>query len=933
MDQNTPESPKTHLLGYSRFAAVFVMALAFLVLLGWAMGSDLLISLHPQYVSMKANTALAFLLAGLSLFFLARRQGGSYELPVSRLLAMLVLLMGLLTLLQYVFSVDFSLDAILFREEAGAIGTYHPGRMAANTAIGFIILGVSLLLVSLHKQWAIMTSQLMALLVALLSLLPLTGYLFGVDSLYGFAGYTEMALHTALAFLVMGTGLLFVQPGRAFVAVITDPGTGGYLSRRLLPLIILAPIVLMWLWVMAERAGWHSLASDISLFSVSLIGVIVFLVWKISASVNQLEAKRRESEEQAKTWHSLMQYIIRHDPSAIAVHDNELRYVFVSERYLQDYRVKEKDIIGKHHYDVFPDIPQEWREVHQRALRGEIITSDESVFPRADGRVDYTRWECRPWHQRDGSIGGIILYTEVITERVRAERQHRETARRLKLVLENAGDGIFGLDHEGRATMVNKAALDMLGYREEELMGEVMHDYHHHRHPDGTPYPNEECAIHQSFRKGQVHFVDDEVFWRKDGSSFPVEYVSTPIAQDGSVTGAVVSFRDITERKQAEKKLQQALKRAEESDRLKTAFLNNMSHEVRTPLNSILGFANLLRDAELTREELDQFVQIINRSGQQLLQIITDIIGMATIEAGQEQLRQAPVDICRMMRKRYEHFAGLLSNERLGFSYLCDLPEEESIVLADEFKLIGVLDKLLDNAFKFTEKGKVSFSCHRRDDLLHFSVTDTGIGIDSRHHEEIFERFNQVTPPSGRVLEGNGLGLSIAKAYVQLMGGEISLESRPARGSVFHFTIPHKPVKEEKEAPDSSHGPKDQLKRKPLILIAEDEDSNFQLLKTILEPAGHEVLRAENGELVLKKVRELPNIDLVLMDIKMPLVDGLEATRLIREERPGLPVIAITAHALEGDRQKALNAGCNDYMAKPIRREALLRKIQSVLGS
>jgi PAS domain S-box-containing protein len=266
---------------------------------------------------------------------------------------------------------------------------------------------------------------------------------------------------------------------------------------------------------------------------------------------------KREAENKTKQWHSLLQYIIRHDPNSIAVLDNELRYVFVSDGFIRDYRLEEQDITSKRHYEIFPEIPEKWREVHRRALQGEVLSNDDDYFVRPDGTVEYTRWECRPWHTYQGKIGGIILYTEVITQRKEIEKEHQQTANRLKLVLKHAGDGIFAVDTEGKTTMINKAALEMLGVKEAERIGNLMHDYHHHSRKDGTPYLGQECPIYQAFREGKVQTVDDEVFWRKDGSSFPVEYVTTPIIENKTIHGAVVSFRDITERKKMETELRQ----------------------------------------------------------------------------------------------------------------------------------------------------------------------------------------------------------------------------------------------------------------------------------------------------------------------------------------------------------------------------------------
>ncbi len=274
------------------------------------------------------------------------------------------------------------------------------------------------------------------------------------------------------------------------------------------------------------------------------------------AGIVQDITQQKKSKLELQHREQLLAYIIKHDPSAIAVHDKNLNYLFVSDRYLHDYKVKDSDIIGKHHYEVFPDIPEKWRKVHQRALKGEVIRSEEDVYKKQDGTIDYTRWLCRPWHTEKGEIGGIVLFTEVITERKLIELENMKTAQQLNLVLENTGDGIFSVDKQDRATMINSPALKMLGYSSNDLLGKIMHKAHHHTQKDGSPYPMKECPIILTIEHGKPVTVTDEVFWRKDGTSFPVEYMSAPIIDGDKINGAVVSFRDITFKKKTEKKIQ-----------------------------------------------------------------------------------------------------------------------------------------------------------------------------------------------------------------------------------------------------------------------------------------------------------------------------------------------------------------------------------------
>ncbi len=292
-------------------------------------------------------------------------------------------------------------------------------------------------------------------------------------------------------------------------------------------------------WIMAT--GQHIKGEDGKYSRIA--GIVQDIT---QAKTTFLELQHREK---------LLAYIIKYDPSAIAVHDKDLNYLFVSDRYIRDYNVKDPDIIGKHHYEVFPDIPEKWRKVHQKVLKGAVLSCDEDIFTREDGTTDYTRWLCWPWHTEKGEIGGIILYTEVITERKKIELKHRETAKQLNLVLEHAGDGIFSLDIHDRATMINRVALKMLGYKREELLGKSLHALHHHTQKNGQPYPPEKCPIQNTLRNGRINHEADEIFWKKDGSSFPVEYTSSPIKEDGEITGAVVSFRDISLRKKAEERI------------------------------------------------------------------------------------------------------------------------------------------------------------------------------------------------------------------------------------------------------------------------------------------------------------------------------------------------------------------------------------------
>ncbi|HNX86239.1 MAG TPA: ATP-binding protein, partial [Bacteroidales bacterium] len=316
--------------------------------------------------------------------------------------------------------------------------------------------------------------------------------------------------------------------------------------------------------------------------------------------------------------------------------------------------------------------------------------------------------------------------------------------------------------------------------------------------------------------------------------------------------------------------------------------------------------------------------------------IITDIISIATIEAGQEKLRISETDINNMMNDLCQHYRMVLNNGQVEIIFHSALTVEESKVMIDGTKLAQVISNLVDNAIKFTEKGSIKVECTRKSEWLHFSVQDTGIGIPEKFQQVIFERFRQVDNDKEVVYRGNGLGLAISKAYVELMEGIIGVRSEPSKGSCFYFSVPYRPVVAEVPVEEHPITLKDEVQpmekdtsaTEKLLLIAEDEESNFILTEKMLAPYPYRIIHVTNGQAAIDRILEYPAIDMVLMDLKMPGVNGYEATCRIRELRPDMPIVAVTAYALSGDREKALEAGCNDYLPKPFDRHDLIAMIE-----
>jgi signal transduction histidine kinase/CheY-like chemotaxis protein len=389
-------------------------------------------------------------------------------------------------------------------------------------------------------------------------------------------------------------------------------------------------------------------------------------------------------------------------------------------------------------------------------------------------------------------------------------------------------------------------------------------------------------------------------------------------------------FQDITERKENERELIRAKEKAEESDRLKTAFLHNISHEIRTPMNAIVGFSALLGEPGVDQKVHESYVEVIMQSSNHLLSIITDIVDISNIEANLLKTMKNDMNLNSALKSLCNQFQPKADEKKIILTFHPTLSDSESIINTDSTKLTQVLSNLLSNAFKFTDKGSVKLTYILKDNNLHFSVSDTGIGISSQNYDKIFDRFYQVQSGISRLYEGTGLGLTISKAYVEHMGGRIWLTSEPGKGTTFHFTIPYEKATGE-SAPVASRKTPDGyiFPQKRVILVAEDVESNYKLIKYFLSDSNTEVLHAFNGKEAVEKFFSSGNIDLILMDIKMPVMDGYTAVKLIREKNISVPIIAQTAYA--DDRDRALESGCSGFISKPFDKKGLFKVLKEFI--
>ncbi len=515
---------------------------------------------------------------------------------------------------------------------------------------------------------------------------------------------------------------------------------------------------------------------------------------------------------------------------------------------------------------------------------------------------------------------------------VRAQAEERT-----RLILESSGEGIFGLDLEGRATFVNPAVCEMLGFAPDELIGQPAHALMHHSRPDGIAYPVEECPMEAAFSQGIATTVDDEVMWHKAGHSIPVEYTATPIRKGEEIVGAVIGFRDITERKAAERATEEAREIAEAAAQAKADFLANMSHEIRTPMNAITGMAHLALRTDLDPKQKD-YLEKIQSSSQHLLGIINDILDFSKIEAGKMEIETTDFDL----EKTLEVVANLIGDKaaaaglELIIDVDADLPRD---LRGDPLRLGQVIINYANNAVKFTEDGEITIRAKAIEKtethvLARFEVQDTGIGLTPEQKGRLFQSFQQADTTTTRKYGGTGLGLAIAKQLAELMGGDVGVESEYGVGSTFWFTA-RLEIGEPTErlllpAPDL---------RNRRVLVADDNDHAREIISEMLASMTFRVDAVSSGEKALSAISEADAIDdgyeIAFLDWQMPPgIDGIEtARRMLSTSLKSMPhPVMVTAHGREEVFREADEAGIEVTLVKPVNPSILFDAAIRALG-
>ncbi|HEX8648808.1 MAG TPA: response regulator [Thermoleophilaceae bacterium] len=928
---------------------------------GWITGVDLLKSVVPGLVTMKANTALCLMLCGGALAVLASQRASDRARAAAGAGAAAAGLLALVVLSQYVHGRDLGVDTLLFDEPGGTVGTVHPGRMALNTAFATILFSVALQLLPARRAPRVATAAALAILA--MSFLALVGYTSGVTSLYGVLTQTQMAVPTAAAFLLLGGGLILARPESGPMRLLSAGDLGGSLARRLLPVVVVVPVILALARLKGQDLGLYGTRTGVWLFVAAVVLLMVPLVWNAAKSLSLAERDRARGARINHVRYEVSRTLARARtagdalPRVLATACTglgwELGAVWL--------RGEDGMLRCTEAWAVDDEVRDEFRSAHDgvslapgQGVAGKVTQAGEPLWvddaagargrealltrlgirgafcvpvmvgDRVHGAIElFARTAAEPDPELLEAVASVGTELGLVIERHKFETARRAAEERFRLSFERSVVGMAVTSLENRWLEVNPALCRLLGYSVANLQELTWQDV---THPDDVA--RDTATVRRALEGREPHFESEKRYVRSDGS-IVWGHVTGALIRDaaGEPLHWVIQIVDVTERRRAEAEAATARDSAIEASRLKSEFLANMSHEIRTPMNGVIGMTELLLESPLDDEQRE-YARLLHTSGETLMAIVNEILDLSKIEAGKVEIDRMEFGLTDAVEDVGELFAERAHSKGVELSVLVesDVPAR---AIGDEVRIRRILGNLVANAVKFTGAGEVRVRASVADSsadakMVLFEVADTGIGIEPDRLERLFEPFTQADSSTTRNYGGTGLGLTIARQLTELMGGELGAETRPGEGSRFWFRLPLEPAAPGNTQPPAAAA---SLEGQRLIVV-DDNATNRTIIARHGTAWGMRVDAAANGEEALQLMRAAAAAGdpyaFGALDMHMPGMDGLEVARAVKAD-PALRHMRLMLQTSSFDgRRAAREAGVSYVLRKPIRRARFL---------
>jgi PAS domain S-box-containing protein len=931
-----------------KLISAIAIIVGIVIILGWTFYYWLPEYVWPFLVSVKPNTAICFILTGISLWISCERKT-KYARFLAEISAAIVIVISFLTLFEYFFiNIDLGIDQGIFKEPLTNVWDFPPpGRMPPFVAVNFALIGVTLFLLR-NKVISYRVRQIFISIVLFTSFFEFLGHIYQIDNMTAIFGaadkYTQLALPTSIICILLGIGILLARPRHGIISILISRDSGGVLARRLILPAFILPIILGYIGLVGLAEKWVGFREAMFGTSLLVMGAIFFfsaLILVNAYLINRAEVDRKRAEQALKLNQIKLQSILDHTSAVIYIYDLEGKCLLINKQFEKLFHKSASEVIGKSAHAVLsPDISEKFVENNLKVIESRLPIAVEEIIPSKDSVSTYLSNKF-PLFDDQGIPYAVAGISTDITEIKRMHELLRESEERFSLALQSAEAGTWSWDIPKNVVVWDDYMYFLFGLKP----GSFSQQYEaaiHLIHPDdrkrmieevrqildkGTEYETECRIIHTD---GSIHYIGARGKVHRDRFGNPMRMAGVCL--------------DVTRRKQSEEELRHAkeiaerlAEKAEEASRAKSAFLAAMSHEIRTPLNGVIGMTGLLLDTTLSSEQRD-YVKTIRISGEALLSVINDILDFSKIESGRMELEDVDFNLHSLVDDSVEIVAAHVHNKGIAIGANIDSKVPEWLT-GDSSRVRQVLSNLLSNAAKFTEKGEIGVSVrlHSREKkkvTLLFEVVDTGIGITADVKQHLFQPFYQGDMSTSRKYGGSGLGLAICKRLIEIMGGEIDVDSVPGRGCRFWFTV--------NLVECINPLPKFEYKLFPelegvRILSVDDNAINREIVKKQAELWKFRCDVASNAaeglSLMKRAVNENDPYALSIIDYIMSGMNGFELIQIMRQlkEIAHTPVIILSSLGTSFGLHELQQLGISMSLSKPIRPAKLYESIITVL--